>query len=698
MYKLKYNKLLLIFIFVMAAIPQAFAQSHTSEEYYAMARNEGNKNNFTKATGFSEKALALSPKDMDIKEYLGKCYMESGKLDKARITLLEVLQEAPGREDAKSYLMNIETQSKRYTSAVCYANELLEISPYSKPIWIKKINLYNLMDNRMEADRSVKRLYQIFPEDKAIRVMYNDVLKGDALKMAKGNDFAAAARQYEMALSVTKNDPELYLSLINAYQKMGNNEAALQIADRGLNQLPGNRELFNKKIGILEQQHEYQKALDLVAGQLKKGQSSYYSGLQLYLTSEAARYYKNSDPYVLYGKLYGQDKSNREAHDYLLSTAITKGYHGDALQLIADKLKSDPNSKVLLSKKMLVYESMQDSHAARGVLEKLYLLYPSDADIAEKYDGYAYEDAKTDFSQQNYKIALPVFIRLADSKEYGRFAAQYVFAIHLAQQSYDKAAETLDGLMRQYPGEQQYVLNQIDLYAAMGNYEKAYAIALDYRERYPNDKAYRNMLGELSSGYIKYLNQREDYTAVIKISDKLIADDPTNSEAYGYGIGARVAMGRHEEAIQLINAVLVHFPESKDLRLKLAGVYSDARQHDKAVVVLRKLQEEYPFNNDIRGSLIEQMFKQGTFEEKRKEPAQAKALYSEILLLKPADTLAAIKLSGLMADARQYEDALQVLDNSLAFNQDNQELLYRKGLIYEKMGDFAKAQELPMQV
>ncbi|RWW91765.1 tetratricopeptide repeat protein [Flavobacterium cerinum] len=690
MYKIKF----LTFTVLLCLLSHTtYSQTISSEKYYEKAKTEGNKNNFKKAVEYSEKALRLSPQDMDIKEYLGKCYMETGRLDDARVTLLEVLEVSPNREDSKYYLMNIETLSKRYSSAVCYANELLEISPYNKKIWIKKISLYSLLDNRVEADRSTKRLYQIFPQDKQIKAMYNNMLKGDAAKMSK-DDLANAAKQYEKALEVNTKDPELYLNLINVYLKLGNFPAALNTADRGIYYVPGNRDILNKKIGILEQQHEYQKALDLVAIQLKKGPSVYYSNMQKYLLSESARYHNNSDPYVLYGKLYDQDKSNKEAQSYLLSTAIARGYYDDAQVILKQGLKSNPNSKELLLKQFQLYESRQNKQAARSTIKKLYALYPRDTDIKEKYDSYAFEEAKIEFNQQNYKEAIPLFKSLTDTKEYGTFAHQYLFGIYMAQHDYEKASETIEVLIKKHPNEQKYVLNKTDMLATMGNYEDAYEMARANTNKYPDNADHSGMFTEVSIAYIKYLNENEDFEMVKTISDKLILSDPENLNAYEYAIGARISMRQYEEAISLINKALIQFPDSKELKLKLAGAYSDAGQSEKAIAVLKELQKEYPYSTNVKGSLIEELYKNASSAEKNSDLTEAKSGYREILTLKPSDTLAAIKLAGILIDTKDYEEAMIVLDTSLTYNKDNAELLYKKGILYEQMGNYGKAEEL----
>ena len=685
-------------ILFLNIVGNAFAQENdfpeTSDEYYAKAKLEGKKNNnFERAAAYCEKALELAPLDMDIKEYLGKCYMEIGELEKARITLLEVLQKSPRRTDARHYLLNIETQTERYSSAVCYANELLEITPYSKTLWMRKISLYNLMDNRVEANRQTKRLYQIFPQDEDIIMMYNNVLKEDALKNNKEGDLTGAVQQYKEALKVNKNDADLYLSLINLYLKLGNTAEALNTADMGLYHLPNNTDILNKKIGILQEQRRYQEAIGLVQKHLQKRQSTYYNELLIYLTLEAARYYRNSDPYVLYGQLYERNSGNSEAHDYLLNTALSKGYYHDAQLILTQDLKSNPNSKELLSKQLFVYENLGDTNGERRTLEKLYSLYPGDYDIASKYNELSYEDAKVAFANHDYNVALPVFIRLSNNPDYGKSSKNYIYSIYLAKKSYTLAMDLIESMIREYPGEHQYVLKKIDLLAAMEDYANAYDLILEYKSRYPDVIEYSYMLKDFSIAYIKYLNEREAYDTVAQVADTLVEEDPYNMLAYNYAIGARISMGKYEKAMEMIQTARNNFPEDKGFRLKEAGVYSQMGEHEKAVAALRSLMEDYPYNPDIKGALIEEMFVQAKVFELDNEPFQAKAVYHEILLIKPSEVQAALKLADIYIDRQEYIEAMVVVNDCLAFNPNNTDLLYKKGVIYEKQGDFKRARE-----
>lgn len=690
-------KKLIIFtsILIMGFTSKVYSQD--SDEFFAMAKAEMKKQNFSKAAEYCEKANKLAPLDMDIKEYLGKCYMEIGQLDKARMTLIEVLEKSPERTDARHYLINIDTQQKRYSSAVCYVNELLEVTPYNKTLWIKKIGLYNLMENRVEAGRETRRLYQIFPEDLEVRTMYNNVLKEDALNRTKSGDISSASTGYEEALRVNDKDVELYLGLISLQIKAGEYQAGLATADRGLNALPNHPELTKKKISILEYMQEYQKAIDLVQAQLKRGQSAYYNDLLIYLTSEAARFYKNSDPYELYGQLYERDKSNKEAQTYLLNTSISRGYFGDAQTYLDRALKSNPNNKELLSKQLYVYESQQNQSGARGTIERLYKLYPQDADIRYKYDAITFQEAKTEYAEKNYGAALPVFIRLRNHPELGRSANNYIYSIYLEQKSYDKALDHIDLLMAKYPSEPEYAVKKVSLLAEMQQHEDAYTLALQYYNENPENEQYKSMLGEISVEYIKYLNSIEDYGTIKQVSDELRASDPDNELAYNYGIGARISLGEYEDALQVLQAARERFPDSKELKLKEAGLYSESGQHQQAIAVLQQMAKNYPYNTTIKNSLIDEMMLYAKDREEKDEPLEAMNIYSEILLIKPADSIAPIKLANLHLARKEYTEAMKVVDNALKYNKSNNDLLYLKGQIYEDMGDYKMAKEYQKQ-
>ncbi len=666
-------------------------ENNDSDLYFLKAKEVALKKDFVKATKYCELALKLAPLDQDIKEYLGKCYMEIGEFEKARITLLEVLKKNPSRVDAKKYLLNIETQAKRYSSAICYANELLEITPYNKKLWIKKINLYNLMGNKVEANRAADRLYQIYPGNEDVKFIRNNFLKDRALEMSKGNDLVISAKQYEEALRISPKDVDTYLKLINIYLKLGNNNKALEIANRGLNILPNNIKITDKKIGILEKKHKYQEAIDLVKEQIKKNPKEKYKKLENHLLSEAARYERSKDPYELYGKLYYKNKNNKIAFNYLLNTSISRGYYADSEQLLADGLKTNPISKELLSKLLYVYEVQKKEKKYAATLNKLNTLYPNDFDIKEKYDFYIFEDAKTKLEAKNYKEALKIFLKFNNHPEFGYAAKQHIYSIYLAEQKYDKAKNLIEKIILEYPNETKFKLRKVDLFATTGSYEEAFELANTYASKYPNENEYQNKINDLSIDFIKNATKTENWDTVKYLADNLIKQDSTNFLGYNYAIGARLSMKQNKEAQKLIKQALKTFPDSRELKLKLIGSYSANGNFTKAIEELQKLRKQYPYNSTIKTSLTEELVKKGQYLDANKQHLDAIEVYKKILTIDPQNTVAALRYINNLILLEKYEDALEITNQSLQFNKGNLDLIYKKGIIYEKMEDFPNA-------
>ncbi len=689
--------LYLLFAFICLSSTTTYAQK-SSDDFFQLAKKEGNVHqNFSKALEYCKEAAKLAPLDMDIQEYLGKCYLELGQLEQARIVLLKVLDKSPKRVDARHYLLNIETQTKRYSSAICYANELLEITPYSKTLWQRKIGLYNMMDNKVEASRATKRLYQIFPEDQEVRALYQTILKEEALASAKSQDLSHTAKQYEKSLEFTNDDPEVYVNLVNTYIKLGDYTRASETADKGLYYFPYNRELITRKVGILQERNDYHKAIAFVEEQNRKMPSPYYAELLKYLRSEMAMYYRNTDPYTLYGQIYETDKSNQDAYDYLLNTSLSRGYYPAADELIGQGLKSNPNSKDLLSKQLYLYELQQNKSKEESTLNKLYALYPNDSDVVEKYNAWSFNKAKEDYKDHNYKDAEPVFLRLSQFQEYQKFSKQYLFAIYLDQGEYDQAASIIDDLIQKHPQDHQQILRKADLLLALGDYQQAYDLIYAHSRQYPEDMQLQYAKSDVSVKYIKYLNEEENFEQSAIIATDLMLIEPNNPQAYRYAIGAFASLGNYAEAKETAEMALARFPENRDFKLSLADIHSKQGQHQESVQILNDLNTEYPYNSTIKGALMEELYLFAKQHEEQRNMVRAKIAYREMLELKPKDTLSAIKLTKILIREKTYLDALSVVNSSLKLNPNHNELTYLKGQIYEKQENYAEAVKLLSQ-
>ena len=66
---------------------------------------------------------------------------------------------------------------------------------------------------------------------------------------------------------------------------------------------------------------------------------------------EAGRYYMNTDPYLQFQAVLEKEPANRDALNYVINIAYSRGMLAEALQWVNTALKHYPNDRELLAKK-----------------------------------------------------------------------------------------------------------------------------------------------------------------------------------------------------------------------------------------------------------------------------------------------------------------------------------------------------------
>ena len=321
---------------------------HLPEYYVDAAKQCFARQQNEEAKLILDKGVKVHPTDPNIRWLLGRYYYEKHDLDMARYNLVKAIEGDYNHVDAKQLIVKVEEESEHYSSAICYVNELLEVNPYWRGLWRKKIELYRKMGNDVEADRLLVRISQIYPEDSGLKKDLAYSYEMSYLKYRKAGNLAEATKYLEKWLEINPDNAEVYLALCNMYLQQGFVDRAYEVASRGTERFPGNMELLRKKVGILCEQGRYTEALTYVNNRMATNNSpvlrSYYNSL----LADAALAARNSDPYVMYGKIYEQTRS-REALDYLLNTSLTRGYYEDARYYLSEAKKLDgrDNPKLL---------------------------------------------------------------------------------------------------------------------------------------------------------------------------------------------------------------------------------------------------------------------------------------------------------------------------------------------------------------
>ncbi len=234
-------------------------------------------------------------------------------------------------------LVTVEDITGNYSSAICYINELLETNPYWEGLWRKKIELYKKQGNTVESNRLFKRLQQIYPNNTQIKDAYYYELELEYKKQKEAGNLVAAGDALRELVRINPKNVDYQIALINHYYNAHLLTKAIDQASVALAENPGNITLLRKKVGILEETGQHSLAMDRVTYFINSGYNT-PAARALYneLLLETARQSRDNEPYNVYGKIYARDKSNREALDFLLNTAIIRKYHQDAIYYLRE--------------------------------------------------------------------------------------------------------------------------------------------------------------------------------------------------------------------------------------------------------------------------------------------------------------------------------------------------------------------------
>lgn len=672
-------KKIIVLVFIITS--SFLIAQEDSDVLYKKAKEALKSNNFRKAANLSLKGLKMSPNNLDIKEVLGKSYLEMGKLDSARYLLKKVVDGKRENATSLQYLINTEFISKRYSSAVCYVNELLQKKPYDKGLWIKKISIYDKMGNQEEAIRSVKRLKSIFPKDEKVSNIYNYLMLEKGKKNLKSQNLEEAKNIYNKVLLKEPNNKSALLSLIKSELLSGDKEAALIIIERALIVFPSDNDFIKKKIGVLSELGRYDEAIVFAK---KKNKQKQYSGTLRYLMQEATTFYKNQNPYELRKKEYDLTGSKKLATK-IIATAIAKGQNDDAKYYIDKELKKNSDDKEIFLLKLQYFSRNNNQLEYNRLLSKLHKKFPEDYEIREKYNFYVYNKAKKSVLQEDYVVATNDFLYLATHPEYETLALENLFSIYQIKGNYNDASTIIDKLMSIHKNDNaKYLAKKSALYEKMGNYEEALKISKKLIKDYPTNKSYKDLYKSESETYVSFLMKDEQYKKAldfITVSTLVIPNENLNS----YAINASVAIGDLERAKSFGKISSELQPENKELSLKMADVYLNAKNYDTSIKILENLRKKYLYSKKINRAYAEVLYRKGKESENRKEFEPAINYYKRSVGANPSkENASANSLVNLYLKTKESEEALKFINKQLKVSPSNN-LYYKKGVAFEQM-------------
>lgn len=378
------RRLLLVALFSVAGIITAGSKNevetqHNSRYYAQRAQNFEDAGTWEAAKREIDEGLEHYPNDPDLRYLNGRYYYYAqGDLNQARYNLIKAIQENDQHYQAKRVLVDVEDDSKHYSSSICYINELLEFEPYDRDLWRRKIALYNKIGHRTEADQALERLARIYPNDSIIRRELVNRTRENWNQRLQRSTLNDAATELESWLDIDPGNLDYYVELINIYYRLGQTERAIGTANRALVHHPNNQQIVQKAASLMAELGNYTRALAFLREHHSTG--PFYNNM----LREAALDARMRDPYESNGRLYAATKDN-DALNYLINTSIVRGYYPDAIEYLNEAYQRYGQKPELLMKQYGLEKRFGNEEACLALLEKLFVLTPNNPDVIDDY-------------------------------------------------------------------------------------------------------------------------------------------------------------------------------------------------------------------------------------------------------------------------------------------------------------------------
>ncbi|MCF8451033.1 MAG: tetratricopeptide repeat protein [Taibaiella sp.] len=663
----------------------------SSDNLYNEAKKEIELKHYQKAINMCNKALDISPKNLDIRLLLGNAFALAGKIDSARLELNYVIQKNPKYRDAYIYLINMESAACNYLQALEYADMGLKYFPNDRDILLKKLDIYIKMGDWIESNKLADYLFDRFSTDPYIRSVYLDYKLAVARQYSHRGYIEIAKRAYEAVLEQDPLNKEALTAIFSLDIRSGNYESSLAYTNRALQSTPNSYEFLMKKVSILDAMSRYVEALEVVERLMKLyPNNSDVLKLNSYIRMTAGRFYMNTDPYLLFSGVLDRDPGNMEALNYTINIAFSRGMLPEALQWINFGLKRSPNDYELLKKKLGILESMKRYGAASSIAEKMFKDNPTSYN-KENYLELRTLAAKQYMNDMEYDSAIVALKSVLFYDRSNVAAVNYMISVYSLQKRYDDALRAIDEALVFYPNDENLLFKKAGVLEGYQRYSDAAKISKQLLEAHPENRQYLASLIEQSLAAGRQSMQYDDYYNTLKVLKEVLDKQPDNVDALNYIINIESAIRDFDSAMFYVDQGLRYYPESKDFLFRKSLVYADAKQFRTAYEISGDLFREFPYNGRYRSAYMEQRLGSGReyLDSNNKESALEE--FYKALEVSPKDTIPLYYTINLLYDMKQYDTAISLLNRGRRHYPQNAFFLYRKAEVLQAQKKYDEA-------
>lgn len=662
-----------------------------ADELYNEAVQATRDKQYQKAISLSQQALKIRPDFVDQELLMGRLYMLTGNYPAARQFIHKVIQKSPEYRDAYLYAINIEMLSKQYLAAEKQADAALARFKDDKEFMLRKMSILDATQRFQGGNVYADNLWEKFPGDTTIRKAYiGHYLSAGHFYRERGIP-TLAQQHYERALAMQPGNTEASSAITNMYLRSGSYQQAIEQINAQLANNPNSYDLLMRKLGLLQEMHDYPEALNLLQQILKfhPGDAKARS-LDLSLRMEAAAWYANTDPYLLYSGILEKSPGNREALDKVIGMSLSRGAYREALAWINSGLRGSPNDQRLLGLKLDVLESDRKFGEAALLAERLLRTAPT-PDKRQRYIGLRIASGREYLAQQQYDLALAEFESALRENPADTAALDMAANTYITQKDYPRALDVLNTALKAHPDNARFMMKKSSVLAETGRYDEAADIAKELQRRFPGNQRYSTFVTDMHLTAGRLFMQAEEFTLAKGQLALVLDNDPGNIEALNYLVNLESARKQYDSAIYYADRALQAHPDNKEMLLKKASVYTDMQNYAAANAINRQLMERYPYTTRYRTAYVDGLVAEGLAYWRNNRPDSAYPIFQQALAMDKRDSLALLNSMNILYARQSYDSALHFANEAIRYYPESENFQQRRALNLEGLKDYEAA-------
>lgn len=194
---------------------------------------------------------------VDVKTVHAKNLMAIDDYDGAREEYRDILAIQPMNTDALNGMINLESGSQRFDTALYYADKALEPDPTNRELLLKKSSVLEAKQEYIAAYTITGDLMKRYPYNSRIKQAHTEQLLASGRTYNKKQQYDSALIEFNRVLSINPRDSNALNYAANILLEKHLDDSALALTNRALYYYPNNELFTFKKAIILEKKKDY---------------------------------------------------------------------------------------------------------------------------------------------------------------------------------------------------------------------------------------------------------------------------------------------------------------------------------------------------------------------------------------------------------------------------------------------------------